>query len=276
MTTSSPLPQLESDEVVVSGFGADCDRHIGALTRYWTGEVELEEQRALHAHLRECGRCKERYVADSLVAAAIARDGRVGRLEAQRVARRRWLQSLGRNIPARVRGLWVRTLLVPALLIVVLARPPAVDAIARVRSERGAYQVGERSLASEHKPQRLHRGDVIVAGDDSEVVLFDRDAELRVRGPASLLSESPVAHRYRLGFGRFAVRGPHVLTTPWTVAEIVSGAATVELDERGVSIRVDEGVSRVATAEGERELVAGDSVTFGSTPLPSATANDGL
>lgn len=257
--------------------GAECQGLNVVLSRYWSGQVTRADQRRLFAHLRECAACKARYVADAEVAAAIARDGRVGRLEAQRRARHRWLQALGRNVPSRTRGLWVRTLLVPALLIVVLARPPAVEAIPRVRSDHGGYQIGERSLPGELKPQRLHRGDVIVAPDDAQVVLFDKDVELRVLGPGSLLVELPHEHRYRLGFGRFEVRGPHVLTTPFAVAEVIRGAATIELDSQGASVRVGEGEVRVVTAEGERCLGVGERLELGQ-PVASAASrsNDGL
>ncbi len=264
----SPAPAPAPD--AASG---PCESARSALPHHWTGELTLERQRALRAHLLACAGCKAEYVRTSELTSAIARDGRIGRKEAERKARRRWLASLGRESGVGHHRMWMRTLLLPAILILMLARKQPTESFARVCAEQGAYMLGERTLASEHKPQRLLRGDRVVAAEGATVKLFDDAAELRAAGPASVVAVTPGERRYVLGPGAFEVRGAHVLTTPWAVIELDDGAARIAIAAEGGRIELLAGAGRVVRARGVDELAIGAPYALGAglgTPPSSA------
>jgi hypothetical protein len=253
--TLAPAPELAR---------SPCESALAALPHHWTGELTLERQRALRAHLLECADCKAEYVRTSELTSAIARDGRLGRKEAELKARRRWLASLGRESGIGHHRMWMRTLLLPAILILLLARKQPTESFARVCAEQGAYMLGERTLASEHKPQRLLRGDRVVAAAGATVKLFDDAAELRAAGPASLVAVTPGERRYVLGPGTFEVRGAHVLTTPWAVIELDDGAARIAIGDDGGRIELLAGAGRVVRARGVDELAIGALYELGA------------
>lgn len=241
-----------------------CERALALLPRLWNGEIELDEQRHLRAHVLECAPCKSEYVRSSSLTSAIARDGRVGRLEAVRVARRKWLKSLARAGAAPRPRLWVRTLVVPAILIAMLSRPTPPAILARVEAQSGEYSLGERRLAREHKPQRVARGDLVVANDGARVRLFDPQAELIVAGPGSLVVEAPAERRYLLGAGSFEVSGPHLLTTPWGLIELSTGQLALEIESSGARVELRTGSADLVRASGVCALPEGEPMELGA------------
>jgi len=249
---------------LVSAAVLGCADALEALPRLFSGELELAQLRSLRAHLNTCATCKAEYVSQSHTAGAIARDGRVGRAEAERVARRRKLAALalaGHEVRPRI---WLRTLVLPALLIVMLARQQPQEVAAHVEAQLGSYRLGERTLAAQHKAQRLVRGDHLLTDESGLLRLFDTHSELRLAGAGSLVVQSPAEHRYLLGFGQFEARGAHVFTTRWGVLELDEGALELELDASGGRVMLRSGVAELVRASGACLLEPGESVELGA------------
>jgi hypothetical protein len=261
---SFAAPSAATSSAAPADIASPCERARASLPPLWAGELSREGQRELRAHVLACAPCKAEYLRSSELTGAIARDGRLGRAEAQRKARRKWLASLGRSAGGGANRMWVRTLLVPAILIAMLARKQPTESFARVCAEQGAYTLGERTLASEHKPQRLLRGDRVVAAEGATLKLYDDHAQLRVAGPASLVAVTPGERRYVLGPGVFEVRGPHTLTTPWGVIELDAAQARVEVAAEGARVELLAGAGRVVRARGVEELAVASVLELGA------------
>ncbi len=241
----------------------DCPRALAALPGLWSGALELGDLRRLRAHLKSCDECRAQYVRESHTASAVARDGRVGRAQAERAARRRKLAALafaGRDFKPR---LWIKTMVLPGFLIVMLARQTPRESFAQVEAQSGAYRLGQRTLGAEHRPQRVLRGDQVLAREHARVRLFDESSELTLAGPASLVVEAPEQRRYLLGAGQFEARGAHVFTLPWGVLELEHGSLAVELDAGGARIELREGAAELTRAHGVCLLVPGEPVVLG-------------
>lgn len=241
-----------------------CAQALAALPQLFTGELELDDQRSLRAHLNSCADCKAEYTSQSHTAGAIARDGRIGRAQAERSARRRKLAALafaGSDFKPR---LWVKTMVLPAFLIVMLARQSPRESFAQVQAEVGAYRLGERTLGAEHRPQRLLRGDQLLADEHARVRVFDDGAELTLSGAGGLVVESPSERRYLLGAGRFEARGAHAFTTAFGVLELVSGELSIELTAAGGRIELLEGTAELTNAQGTCLLVRGEPFALGA------------
>jgi len=249
---------------LVPAAALDCDGALRALPKLFSGELELAQQRSLRAHLNTCATCKAEYVTQSHTAGAIARDGRVGRAQAERVARRRRLAALalaGHEVRPRI---WLRTLVLPALLIVMLARQQPQEVAAHVEAQLGSYRLGERTLAAEHKPQRLVRGDHLLTDESGLLRLFDTQSELRLAGAGSLVVQSPAEHRYLLGFGQFEARGAHVFTTRWGVLELGEGELELELGASGGRVLLRSGAAEFVRASGACLLEPGEPLELGA------------
>jgi hypothetical protein len=242
----------------------DCAGALSALPKLFSGELERAQQRSLRAHLNACATCKAEYVSQSHTAGAIARDGRVGRAEAERVARRRRLAALARAGHEPRPRIWVRTLVVPAFLIVLLARQQPQEVAARVEAQLGSYRLGERTLAAEHKPQRVQRGDQLHTDESGLLRVFDGDAELRLAGAGSLVVESPAQRRYLLGVGQFEARGAHVFTTRWGVFELGAGELELELGASGGRVLLRSGAAEFVRASGACLLEPGEPLELGA------------
>lgn len=242
----------------------DCAQALAELPGLWSGALEIAELRQLRAHLETCSACKAEYVAQSQTASAVARDGRVGRAEAARLARRRQLVALARAGRDPKPRLWVRTLVLPAFLIVMLARQTPRESHALIEAQRGEYRLGERSLVAGHRPQRLLRGDQVLTEDTTRVRLFDDSGELTLSGAASLVVESPAERRYLLGPGQFEARGAHVFTTPWGVLELATGELSLELDAAGGQVELRAGSADLVRSSGVCALPLGESIELGA------------
>lgn len=242
----------------------DCSQALAALPGLWSGALELADQRRLRAHLNGCAECRAQYVRESQTASAIARDGRVGRAEALRLARRRQLASLARAGRDPKPRLWVRTLVLPAFLIVLLARQTPRESFAQVEAQLGQYRLGERALLSGHRPQRLLRGDQVLTEETARVRLFDESGELTLSGAGGLVVESPAQRRYLLGAGKFEARGAHSFTTPWGVLELASGVLELDMGASGGRVELREGAAELTRAQGVCLLVPGEPVTLGA------------
>lgn len=228
----------------------------------------IEDGPRVRRHLAECAECTEAHREALLVAAHIGRERRLAREAAERAARTRERLRLARG--ARLRptsGLMLRTLLVPAVLILLFSRQVPSEVSARASALTGTYSLGERRLDSRTAPQSLRRGDWIVTDGISSVELSRGQlGHVFVTPGSRVCVEDPKLSRVLFGAGSVEFAGPCTITTAQGVVELREGAAWLHSSEGGVRVELGLGRATLIDAHGARELAPGERGWLGVPP----------
>jgi hypothetical protein len=122
----------------------------------------------------------------------------------------------------------------------------------------GPVFVGGEHLDVQSSEQRAWRSDLIETGPGGMVELRLRGLELRLHAEAELLVESVLGKRMRHRFGRLDIQGRGSIDTAFGRLALESGAATLESDELGTKLTLQQGRAHFTNASGEHALEAGE------------------
>jgi len=255
---SAPRPQPESE---LPAACADARAHMNAGV---LGAAGSDANRALRAHVAECGACRRTYV-DALSAA-----GRLGRAlrAAQQRNDERERDERGQRQTERVqqraqRGRLLRRLVLPGaagLALLVLALPKRAPRSLELERVSGNVLLPGHVLGPELERARLWRGDWVATEGNSTVRMQGEDVQFEL-GPASrALLEDPASGRVRLASGTLLAHGTCVLTHPLGLLLLTEGRARVRAGEHDLEIESEAGNVVLCTSAGERALPPGERV----------------
>jgi hypothetical protein len=244
----------------------DCSARDVRSGEWLRGSGSTASARAWRDHLRGCDTCREAFVADVARLSELTRGShaeRVRRQKAQRRAQQRRLALAGAfdGTWNRLRGARLRLLLLPALaifLVTMLSRPPGSAHAVHAQALGGSVWLSGTSLAVDGAPRALLRGEGCATGADGAARLGSPQAGVELQGAAQAWLESHAPARFRLGAGRFTLRGDLTATTRWGVIECSDALVRALVLPDAVEFELLEGRARCIDRSGERELGRGE------------------
>jgi hypothetical protein len=252
----------------VDDIGTDCRQFEVWLASFVADGLAREDRLRMRRHVVDCATCASRYHESLTVAAHIGHERRVGREEAEKLRRRRQRLSDARGIVFAPRSFFVRTVVVPGLLIFLLARGSVSETQARVRTLQGTTFLGERELSPAVRPQLVRRGDWIVTpAGGSATIESEGGAGARIDSNSSVCVEDSKLQRLLLHGGRITVDAPCTVNSRFGAIEISEGSAILSLDAQSLLVEVLTGSALAVNAHGARRLAAGESARLSTTGL---------
>jgi hypothetical protein len=259
-------PLQEPSESAPEAATPECAELRTELARACEGALVPEAGSPLRAHLRACRACEAEYREALRVTAHIARERRLAREEQERARRRNERLRLARSPRSRRSySLAIRTLVLPALLILLLTRTSSNEVEAHVKALKGEYSLGVRRIDASKLPQPLRRGDWIVTGDDSAASLtLGARNEVLLEPRTRVCVEDRGLERMLFDSGAVVLRGTRTLTTAHAVIELEKGELRAVGDGAGLDLELRSGSCVISDAHGERVLRAGERARVGA------------
>lgn len=257
----------------LSSAACDCSARDARSREWLRGGGSKASARAWRQHLRGCEACRAAFVADVARLSELTRGShaeRVLRQKAQRRAQQRRLALAGafEGTWDRLRGARLRLLVLPALaifLVTMLSRPPGRVHAVHAQALGGSVWLSGTSLSVDGAPRALLRGEGCATGADGTARLGSPQAAVELQGSAQAWLESHAPERFRLGAGRFTLRGDLTATTRWGVIECRNALVRALVLPDAVELELLEGRARCTDRSGERELARGERLRLESS-----------